>query len=89
MASPRTLVALVVALLVASTGRVPLLSRPVKAVVSFVLPASLGGFVGGGFSFNNGGIDGDDGSIGRGPRLLSIAMRNATSDYDEVGCIRF
>lgn len=91
MASSRALVALVVALLAASTGKVPLLSPPVKAVMSFVLPASLGGSGGRGFSFSN--ADGDDGSGigsgGRGPRLLSIAMRNATSDYDEVSYIHF
>ena len=87
MTSSRALVALAVALLAASTGKVPLLSPPVKAVLSFVLPASLGGGSGGVFS--SGGDADDDGSTGgggqfRANRLLSIALRNATSDYDEV-----
>ena len=88
MPSPRALVALAVALLAASTGKVPLLSPPVKAVLSFVLPASLGGGV-----FSSGGAvaGDDDGSTGSGHlranRLLSIALRNATSDYDEVRLI--
>lgn len=86
MPSPRALVALAVALLAASTGKVPLLSPPVKAVLSFVLPASLGGGSGGVFS--SGGDVADDRSTGgghlRANRLLSIALRNATSDYDEV-----
>ena len=83
MTSSRALVALAVALLAASTGKVPLLSPPVKAVLSFVLPASLGGGSGGAFSSD---VAGDDGSTShlRANRLLSIALRNATSDYDEV-----
>ena len=85
MTSYRALVALAVALLAASTGRVPLLSPPVKAVLSFVLPAALGGGGrAGGFS-NDVAAENDDGSSHlRASRLLSIALRNATSDYDEV-----
>ena len=87
---------LVVALLAATTGKVPLLSPPVKAVVSFVFP-SLGGGGNSGSSDASFRGDDDDGN-GRGlraSRLLSIALRNATSDYDEVrgscgiGCCSF
>jgi len=91
MTSPRGLVALVVALLAASTGRVPFLSPPVRAVLSFVLPGGSGGGAGAGSMFSsndNAAGDGDDNADGfgslRASRVLSIAMRNATSDYDEV-----
>ncbi len=83
MTSFRALVALAVALMAASTGKVPLLSPPVRAVLSFVRGGGSG--IGAAFSRDVAAID-DDGGTGhlRASRLLSIALRNATSDYDEV-----
>lgn len=79
----RTLVIALVALLAASTGKVPFLSKPVGALVSLVFPSSTGG----GLFFGGDGSIGDaaaSSSRSSPSRMLTLAIRNATSDFDEV-----
>jgi len=81
MPSSRVLVIALVALLAASTGKVPFFSKPVRAVVSLAFPSSSSE----GALFDG---DGENSSSSRSSRtLLTLAIRNATSDFDEVSLV--